>query len=226
MKNITITLDLCDTLVYGNTTFLFLDSYFKENGKYKVYKKIKNNILIRILFKILFKMRFDINRRVAVSFLKKIPRSQLSEYATRLVVNDTFRFNPEMLDVITFAKKNNIEVSIVSASLDFIVEAVAQQFEIKWFASNLAYSDGVCTGKISSDLLFSKHLIFKKIISEYKENKQSVFFVSDNIEDSNLLVQLENGFGFYTIKNHKKFEKKGIKKFSYETFISKLKDYE
>lgn len=213
-----VILDLCDTLVKGNTTFLFLDSYFRDVPSYQFYMKCKKNLVLRAFFKLLRKLSYDLNRRIAVKFLKGTARTDLYNYA-KLMVEKDFEFNHDIIKIVKYCQQQKIEIMILSASLDFIVEAVANNLNINWKGSELSYNNSACSGEIKNDLLFSKH----KFIENLKCNIDTdVFFISDNVEDAKIIKSLNNGFGYYTLKNKSAFESNNIRKFSTVEIISKL----
>ncbi|SMG26003.1 HAD family hydrolase [Cedecea sp. NFIX57] len=220
MKGVIVAIDVCDTLVKGNTTFHFLDVLFQDDKRYTFFKKVKKNYLVRILLKILFKLKFDINRRVAIKFLAGYTRDDLLGKAD-VFVREEFKFKKDVLNVIEYCKGNNIPVYLVSASLDFIVESISKFLDVNWYASSLEYSQGVCNGRINQDLLFSKAKIIQGI--ESQPNCDSLIFISDNIEDLKILSDLNYGFGYYSKKNSRLFTRNKITAFDTEHIINLLK---
>lgn len=221
MKGLIVTIDVCDTLVKGNTTFHFLDVIFKDDKKYIFFKRIKKNYLVRFILKILFELKFDVNRRIAIKFLAGYARDDLLDKAD-VVVRENFNFNKDVLSVIEYCKDNNIPVYLVSASLDFIVESISKFLDVNWYASTLEYPEGICNGRISQDLLFSKAKVIQGV--ENKPSCDSLIFISDNVEDLKILSDLNYGFGYYSKKNSRLFKRNKITPFDREYIINFLKN--
>ncbi|MBW5408395.1 HAD family hydrolase [Morganella morganii] len=210
MGKIIFSTDLCDTLVKGNTTFIFLDSYLSENRKYKLYKKIKKNIVIRFILKILFLIKVDINRYIALGFIKGVPKETLVSHLDTIFAYK-FVFNNDVLSALLNSKKKNNNTYIVSASLDFIVEYISHKLDVNFLSTTLKYKNNICLGKIEKDLLFSKKTEFLKKING-KNGK--ILFISDNREDVQLLKHADYGFGFFNKKNELCFMKNKITPFN------------
>lgn len=214
MKKIKLSIDLCDTLIKGNTTFIFLDSFLKDDKKYLLYKKIKKNILVRLILKILYKMKLDLNRKIALRFISGQSKNVLISHLDS-IFEKKLLFNNDILNVISVAKKNNIDIYIVSASLDFIVEYVSTKLELNFVSSQLSYKDNICSGYLSNDLLFSKQNWFLSKFQDEITLRENLIYISDNIEDIPVLKKIKYGYGFYNKKNTNTFIKNNIKKYDY-----------
>lgn len=207
MGKITFSTDLCDTLVQGNTTFIFLDSFLADNKKYKFFKRIKKNIVARFILKIFFLLKIDINRYIALGFLRGIPKKELLLHLDKIFTNK-FIFNDNVLSALLNSKKKKHSTYIVSASLDFIVEYISHKLGIEFLSTTLKYdSNNICLGKIEKNLLFSKKNVFLKKIGNYSGK---TLFISDNKEDVDLLKYVDYGFGFFNKKNESCFIKNKI----------------
>ncbi|WP_413604383.1 haloacid dehalogenase-like hydrolase [Escherichia fergusonii] len=213
--------DLCDTLIKGNTTFMFLDSFFShhQNNRYWLYRKLSTSFLMRVIFKLFFSAKIDLNRRIATHFLNGYSIDFLREHVKWMLVNGIFIENKELVEVIQCAKSEHIPVTIVSASLDFIVEVVASHYSINYYSSKLAYKDGYCQGRIILDLLFNKN----KIFDDVEQNKSAYCFISDNIQDIQILKSCSYGFGVPNLKNEKAFIVNNIKLINYDRLINLIK---
>lgn len=226
MTNLSVALDLCDTLVKGNTTFIFLDHLLKNNFFYRIYRRLSRWIPLRIIFKALSLIHFDANRKIAIFFLKGINKGILQENASFLVQH-SFIFEEDIVALIKNCKMNKVPVYIVSASLDVIVEAVADKFGIHYMSSCLDFNDNVCTGILKQDLLYTKEMFFTKGNEKYSGiDFEQLVFVSDNIQDISLLKKAKFGFGFYTDKNLSKFTSNQIVKFEAENVIASINTYQ
>lgn len=205
-------IDLCDSLVTGNTTFLFLDDFFQHNKKYQLIKKVRSNLLTRVIFKVLFKFHIDLNRKIAVSFLKDHSREELLHHA-QFMADHSFTYNKELIELINIAKNTDTPIYLISASLDFIVEVVANKLDINFLSTELNYPHSICNGKIKKDLLFSKSIEINSTLKKLQIQKDNLIFISDNIQDLNILKSLNLGYGVYTKKNEKLFTNENIQEF-------------
>lgn len=222
MKKKILLLDLCHTLVDGNTTFVFLDAFLKHNKRYQIFKKIKSLFIIRVILKLCFKLGFDLNRKLAVFFLRGVCRDDLLLYATRMA-KEEFIYNQDILDVTGLIDRSNVDVYILSASLDFIVEAVAKQFNFGFISTTMKYSDGVCSGCIDNDILFKKDQMLTELLSKHHYNDGTyIIFVSDNVEDFELLNKVDLGLAFINKSNSVFFSKRKMKAFSKQELIEAL----
>lgn len=213
--------DLCDTLIKGNTTFMFLDSFFSRyyNNRYWFYRRISTSLIMRVLFKLLLSAKIDLNRRVAIRFLNGYDIDFLREHVKWMLDNNIFVENKKLVEIIHCAKSKHIPVTIISASLDFIVEVVASCYSTNHFSSKLAYKDGRCLGRITLDLLFEKDRVFNNV----EKASDDYCFISDNIQDVKVLKSCKYGFGVPNLKNRRIFIENDIELINYDKLISLIK---
>lgn len=213
--------DLCDTLIKGNTTFMFLDSFFSRhyNNRYWFYRKISTSLVMRVLFKLLLSAKIDLNRRIAIRYLNGYDIDFLREHVKWMLDNNVFVENKELVEIIHCAKSKHIPVTIISASLDFIVEVVASCYSTNYFSSKLSYKDGCCQGRITLDLLFEKDRVFNNI----EKTSDTYCFISDNIQDVKVLKSCKYGFGVPNLKNRKVFIDNDIELINYDNLINLIK---
>ncbi|CAD5940745.1 unnamed protein product [Escherichia coli] len=224
MKNTIAAFDLCDTLVKGNTTFIFLDSYLKNNKKYTLYRKVSRLLPFRVLLKFLFLFRLDLNRKLALRFLKGQNKLALQKHAKYLVDN-VFIFNDDIVTLIKKCVDCKLKVYIVSASLDIIVQEVADKLSIDYVSSILSFKNDMCSGNLEKDILFIKKNIFLPNCSDYIDiDIKNLFYISDNIQDIELIKKSFIGYGYYNKKNHFLFVKEGIKRFSLGEALADLNE--
>lgn len=213
--------DLCDTLIKGNTTFMFLDSFFKyrKNDKYWLYRKFSTSFFMRVIFKLLLLVKIDLNRRIAIRFLKGYDAEFLRSHVKEMLENGSFVENKQLIEVLQCAKSKNIPITIVSASLDFIVEVVACHYSFNYYSSKLGYINNKCQGCITLDLLFNKDKIFDSI----DLNNVTYCFISDNVQDVKILKSCVYGFGVPNIKNEKAFNNHNVTLINYNELINLIK---
>ncbi|MBS7818546.1 HAD family hydrolase [Wohlfahrtiimonas chitiniclastica] len=210
-------IDLCDTLVKGNTTLLFVDSFLSSNWKYKIVRRVSKLLMVRIFCKLMSYFKYDIRRLLFIRFLFGFQRKTLLQHARKLA-QDSFEYNIEIIDLIETAKQKNCDVYIISASLDFIVEAVSEKFDVRYLSTELEYKHGICLGRFKSDLLFSK----KDVLQRCSSIDHEIVFISDNIQDIEVLTSVIHGFGIYNDKNREVFSRSEIKEFIYSDVVKVL----
>ncbi|HIF9062230.1 TPA: HAD family hydrolase [Photobacterium damselae] len=194
--------DLCGTLVKENTTVEFVKKYRMTAYERKFYNSFLFKIFNKILKKILL---IDFYRIILIRKLKGLERSTLYSMANDFV--DDCLGNEDVHKVLKECRDNKWDIYIVSASLDFIVEAFALKYGIKnCFYTKLSYIDGVCQGKIEEDLLDRKENI------KLPQHDWSLF-VSDNVGDKE--VMLKSTFAIAVIYNEKKWKGWGRDKICY-----------
>ncbi|MCK7011764.1 HAD family hydrolase [Enterobacter roggenkampii] len=226
MTNLSVALDLCDTLVKGNTTFIFLDHLLKDNLLYRIYRRMSRWLPFKFFFKVSSLIKFDVNRKIALLFLRGIKKNILQENANFLVQH-SFVYDDQIVELIENCKASKVPVYIVSASLDVIVEAVAIKFGVQYISSCLDFNSNVCTGTLRQDLLYTKETFFTKESEEYCGiDFEQLVFVSDNIQDISLLRKAKFGFGYYTDKNFNEFISNKIIKFAAESVINSINSYQ
>ncbi len=218
-KNIYV--DLCDTLIKGNTTFIFLDSFFShnKNTRYWHYRKISSLFIVRAIFKLLFAAKVDLNRKIAVRFLNGYDAHLLKEHVNWMLLNNLFIENQELAAALRYAKSQNISVTIVSASLDFIVQTIACQYSFDYYSSELKYENEICQGRLALDLLFEK----EKMFFELEKDNRCYCFISDNVQDVEILKSCDYGYGVPTLKNKASFLNNNIEIINYDKLINLIK---
>ena len=187
MKRVVI-IDICGTLFDSNTTMDFLDFIFSDNKRYNKYKKIRKSLIIRAVNKTLLNcLHLDLIRKYGVYFLKGASKEEIIKMVDKFY--DEFlrpRIIPQAWQVIDTYRNNDHYLLIVSATLDCIAEKVAQELNVNQFlASELSYTNNICNGKISHDLLRAKvkTLNNKGILPPYEMT------ISDNKTDINLMAE-------------------------------------
>jgi len=202
-----VLLDLCGTLYTPNTTFDFLNRYiYPQSAYYRNVKKIMGGLPGKVVNKILFSaFHWDLYRILACRSLKGKSRESLvqlaEDYYRDVLVTSSLEKVHQLLDT---ARLNGNRIVLVSASLDFIVEAVARHLGIQeYYSSQLAYENGICTGRFAVDLLGRKvELCVSKEI-----DLKATTVITDNLSDA-LLVKNSDEAYIVSQKKHHDFWKK------------------
>lgn len=197
--------DICGTLFNSNTTFDFLEYFFTHN-RYRLFNKFRKTFLWRIVnrfFQTLFYV--DVTRILAVRFLRGYPRHVLVNAAGTFY--DTFlsvRQNKRVIaQLLSYQRKENTEVVLVSATLDFIAEVIASKLRCRrYYSSSLYYEKGICQGRLKNDLLGNK---VKKVINDWRFQPEGVF--TDNFSDVSLLELAQDKHIIVYPKTQKRWKK-------------------
>jgi phosphoserine phosphatase len=184
-KNSIVFFDLCDTLYYSNTTFDFLDFYFKDNSRYWFVRGLMNIKLVKIINKLINKVfKIDLFRLIVVLFLRKKDVQDVKIKA-KLFVNQLDDKKIHISHVILQKALNaNCKVYLVSASLDVVVEQFYNRLNFnKYFATSLGKNKNgtVFNGLFMNDLLGNK----KEIIENLIRPETKSYFITDNKSDYN-----------------------------------------
>jgi HAD superfamily phosphoserine phosphatase-like hydrolase len=180
-------IDICGTLYDSNTTFDFIKWYSRRRHKNKDHlfslmrtlpAKAVNKCSMSLL-------KIDLIRVILIKLLNGLDRSFLQEEAE--VFYQEFLLSRRRTDILTIVEtlgKDGYDLILVSATLDFLAEKIAEKLNIeRFFSSTLHYDDGICTGKIKEDLLGRKEIILTSIMQQYDE----VLTITDNKSDLALI---------------------------------------
>ena len=158
--------DICWTLFYSNTTFDFLE--FAVGHKPKVWR-IANLIIYKL-------SGYDIARKRGIKKLKGYTREQLLDLAEQFYQQFLV---PRRIEPV-WQQLQDKNIILVSGTLDIIAETVAKHINAKaFYATELIFRDGVCTGEFK-DFLLTKKIILPKY--------QSFDIITDNLTDIDLIL--------------------------------------
>lgn len=154
-----IVCDICDTLFYSNTTFDFLDFFCEIEGKNFKFRK---NFFIKLANRLSVAIGCDVLRIYGAHLLRGKERNYLLDLAKNFATEHlSSKKIHEVHSIISSKRNSDCELILCSASFDFIVEAIADNLGIThWYGTELEYTNGICTGKISLDILGNKQKIF------------------------------------------------------------------
>lgn len=175
-----VLVDICGTLYQSNTTFDFLDFYLRTPS-YRRFRRISKTVCWRALNRMfLCGFGYDLTRHVALSFLKGKTSEELGQAAARFF--DEFLWYKENREVTghVASLQKKYTVLLVSATLDFIAATIAARLGIeRFYASQLAYRQGVCRGYLRTDLLCDKAAVMRRegILPPYE------WVITDNLSD-------------------------------------------
>lgn len=204
MKKI-IFLDICGTLYNSNTTFDFLNFYKNKNLKYRIYKCIKNILIVKIINKIIYKLKKrDYLREIATYFLKNESEINL-EIHTEKFYNSFLldRKKEKIILLLEKLKKDNYEIILLSGTYDFIAKKIAEKIGAQlYYGTKLEKKENFYTGKIKMDLLISKEKVVKQI--KLNEVDNNFILITDNKTDANLIKYMKKSFIVIT-KENKRF---------------------
>ena len=181
--------DVCHTLYKSNTMFDFLRWYLAGDSGYQRLQKLRGSLPVRVALKLSPR---DFIRNKAVTYLKGHKQTDLLEAANRFI--EQLVPIPETVEVLRQYQSRDYRIILLSASLDFIVDAVCRKIAADSFhASDLCYEDGICQGTFSVDLLAGK----RRIIRQFFEG-DTCDFITDNRTDLNCAALVNELIAVYS----------------------------
>jgi HAD superfamily phosphoserine phosphatase-like hydrolase len=185
--------DVCGTLYDSNTTFDFLDNYFRDDKKYMLFRKFSKSLPGKLLNYPFYRFfQYDIIRMIATGFLKGCSKSQLKD-ATKSFVNEELenKIKKNIHQLLNEYKQKGYAIILMSGSYSMIVEHVSAYVGADgFFASELEVQEDYYTGKYKSDQLFNK----KEILFTRYPNITELIVVSDNRTDYELMNAADKGY--------------------------------
>lgn len=201
-----VVFDLDGTLIKINSTFRFLDFYFKKINppKYLGYKLLFYSLFfINVLLIKLFHK--DLIRRIAFAMFKGEPVSRVEKVAEEFVAS--LPENDYLEETTNLIKnfKEQYTVVLISSTLDFLLKYFGVKFGVDlFFGSRLAVEEnGKFSGEILQDLTGTKMQI---VLSNF-ERWDELIVVTDNFGDKDLIQAADKAY-IVSRKHHlKKWEK-------------------
>lgn len=174
--------DVCGTLYYSNTTFEFLHFLYDRNKLFNLFTLLRKSIPIRALNMLILRVfKFDAVRYFALKFLSSMTLENANQKTDEFVRSLSSKKILKMHDLLsTYKTEPGTKVILMSASLDIIIEKIAQHLDVQnFYASKLEFNGLKCKGRISIDLYGKKSELIKNIIVE----GIPVVFITDNFND-------------------------------------------
>lgn len=201
--------DVCGTLYDSNTTFDFLDDYFNNDKKYRLFRKLSKSLAGKLFNYPFYRVfKYDIIRIIATGFLKGSNKEDL-RLAAKIFVSQKLKskIKKDIHELLIEYKEKGFIIILMSGSYSLIVEHVSDYFDAdNLFASELEVIDDKYTGKYKSDQLFNK----KEVLLNKYPDITELIVVSDNRTDYELMKEADKGYAvcnkpkqvlFWTSKN-------------------------
>lgn len=199
--------DVCGTLYRSNTTFDFLEFYWREKNDrvLRLFFTLSGTMLGKAVWVILSNVYDrDLFRRLAVRTLFGERINDVDDAAKRFVkIVLSSKARSEVLHILDIQRSEGAEIVLLSASLCPVVRAIASELKIeRYYCSSLEVKDDRFSGYFLDDVRGRKKEIFLKEISDSVE----FVFVTDNKEDLSLLEYSSSPY-VVVRRKHKKFWK-------------------
>jgi HAD superfamily phosphoserine phosphatase-like hydrolase len=182
-------IDICGTLFDSNTTFDFIKWYLHRQHKnrdrlFSLMRTLPAKALNKCSIQFL---KLDLVRVILIRLLNGLDRAILKEEAEAFYQEFLLsRKRTEILSIVETLRQEGYDLILVSATLDFIAEKIAEKLDIHQFLSTtLYYKNDICLGKIKEDLLGRKVTVLTSIMKQYEE----VLTITDNKSDLSLINQ-------------------------------------
>jgi len=187
--NITI-FDVCHTLFKVNTTAGFISHLQSQHGsrKQRLLVQLIRNRLSPIRYAALLYSKLtkhDAPRDILISTLAGYSETELSvaaeAYTADLFANQKI---PQTHALLAEAQQSGAQVVLVSNSLDIVIQAIAKCFDCESVASELAFKNGACQGRLARSLTGKKHIAIEALL---KTPDANITVCTDNRSDVELL---------------------------------------
>ncbi|MGL5616062.1 MAG: HAD family hydrolase [Sarcina sp.] len=199
MKKI-LAVDLCNTIYQSNTTQDFFDFSFKSQKEYISFKKENNSFYFRVINKLSNKcLKKDLSKKLITKILKGKSKDEIDLLVKKFL--DDFLENKKIIKVeelIKEYKEKGYYVVLISASYDFIAEAVAKKLGIdEIIASKATIVDNKFTGDVEEDILYNK---FEKFQNEF-QSYDDLIMITDNETDYDFVNNTKKSYIIIHNKN-------------------------
>ena len=204
--------DLCNTLYKSNTTQDFFSYVFKVDEKYKTIKRKNSNIGFKVVNKLSNKiLKYDMSRALITKILKDKTSVEIENLVSNFIDEFLEKKKIEKVhNLISDYKNQGYKVIIISASYGFIVKEIVEKLKFDGYISSEAeVINKIFTGKVSSDILYTKFKIFEKKYLKYED----LVMITDNETDYNFAMQTKKSYIVINNHNKKFWEKKKEDKF-------------
>lgn len=198
-----LAVDLCNTLYKSNTTQDFFEFSFKDNEEYKKLKSKNKNFNFKVVNKLSNKiLKNDMSKKLITTALKDLESKEINSLADRFV--EEFLETKKIIkaqEIIKEYKEKGYHIVMISASYDFIAEAVARKLDInEVIASTADIIEGKFTGKVKEDILYTK---FSKFTDKFK-GYNDLIMITDNETDYDFVKKTTKSY-IVIHKNNKAF---------------------
>lgn len=188
-----LVVDLCNTIYKSNTTQDFFKFVFSEDKLYQNLKKRNSNIGFKVINKLSNKvLKYDMSRALMTKILKNKTYSEVECIVNNFL--DSYLEDRKINAVHTLIndyKSKGYKVVIMSASYGFIVEGVVKKLGLDGYVSSKAeVVKDKFTGKVKSDILYSKFKIFSAKYREYDD----LVMITDNTTDYDFVIKTNKSY--------------------------------
>lgn len=185
-----VVFDVCDTLYRSNTTFDFIRFALKRQQKswksflLKLYTTKYSPLFIG--FYLLQKInKKDVCKAKSLALLKGISKQTLDDLAEQF--RATYLESRKIVQTHQMLHKFKTEdttIVFLSASIDPVIRAIANAFEVGFFCSDLAYQQEIFTGVIAFEMTGKKQ---SKLATLGLDDQTELTVVTDNFTDKKLM---------------------------------------
>lgn len=188
-----LAVDLCNTLYKSNTTQDFFSYVFAKDDVYEKLKRKNSNFNFKVLNKLSNKLlKYDMSRALITQILKGKTSEEIDNLVDGFI--DGFleeRKISEVHKIIAEYKENGYKVVIISASYGFIAKRIVERLGIDAYISSEAeILDGIYTGKVSKDILYTKFSEFSSQYSVYED----LVMITDNTTDYEFVKKTKKSY--------------------------------
>lgn len=195
--------DICGTLYRINTSYSFLEYYFRRNNRIKeAYFRLLLSWPAKVVWKLLGNMMgMEWLRNHLLGLLRGEEQKKVDSDA-RDFVHDVL---PKLKNLQAFNRiLPDSPLVLVSATLSPLAKAIAENLGAEtYFATEIEVSNGVYTGKIQTDARRRKLEILAQ--SQYAPYLSNSYFMTDNKEDLPLVRTVKEAIIVTSSPAHQRF---------------------
>ena len=184
--------DVCHTLYRLNTTADFLHFVTGETSpiRHQVVRALqwRGSPLMVAAYVMGRIVERDIGRDLQLQMLRGMEEECLAEMGERwLKMRGEPHLRGEVAGLLEKAMASGVQVVLASASIDPVIDAVAERWGVEAVSSRLSYREGRCLGSLAVDMTGQKGAHLER----YMEEKGALMVVSDNESDASLMHRAE-----------------------------------
>lgn len=190
----TAVFDVCDTLYRENTTVGFL-RFLGQRGHIGVAKTVsrwtnRGHLLFWVGAACHRLFGIDVARARMIGSLAGLNEREIHQAAQQYVDQGlAAKRNEQIFDRLDAHQTDGNTIWLASNSLDPVVAAIARSIGANHVASRIGYQDGICTGRLETDLTGRKSFALSK---ELADAQGPMHVYTDNPSDRDLIEMADH----------------------------------
>lgn len=196
--------DICGTLFHEDTTVGFFQHYYEAQKRplfVAILRALRSNRFLNLGIRAAERISGrHLLKQALVWTLRNSHRNQVSEiakeYANQLLQR---KRNPALFDLLYEAIGKGEKVILASASIEPVVEALADHLKLAYVSSTLSTKSGIYTGRFNEDITGRKH----ECLAQSMANSSHISVYTDNLSDRDLIEHSNEAFIILTAPSYR-----------------------